>query len=118
VRVLVDATFPESLRRAPNSSGVEVDRVSEAYSDEQLLSHAAASGYSALVLLDQEMVSRDSFRSLARESGITLVCSVTDDPFEAEANLRQAFPMLAKHLASPDAQLLWLRKDGLRVDTE
>lgn len=116
MRVLVDATFPSTLERVPNASGVEIHRLTDLYSDSQLLDYAAGNGYAALVLLDQEMVARAEFKAMAQERGIILICSVSDDPFEAEANLRQAFPSIANMDVGPS--LYWLRRDGLRAELE
>lgn len=117
MRVLVDAGYPRTVNHAPNVEGLELARVEDGISDSGLIECAAKDGFSAVVVLDQEMVSRERLRALALELRVTVICSVTDDPFEAEANLRHAFATLATKVRDAPGAVLWLRKDGLHGDT-
>lgn len=113
MKLLLDASFPKTLDGLLNAEGIEIARVSERLSDKGLIEYASNEGYQALVLLDDEMVSREGLVDHAEKNGVVLVCSSTEDPFEAEVNLRQALGTFAARLES-GSPLLWLRKDGIR----
>lgn len=115
MRVLVDASFPASVDHVPNSAGVEIDRVHGEETDQDLIIRAADEGYAAVVVMGSEMVARSSLPDLAAEKGVVLVCSVTEDPFDAESNLRQSLSTLQEHILNAEGAVVWLRKDGLRT---
>jgi len=114
MKVLVDAAFPISIDNIPNSEGVSVERVKSMSTDRRLLEFAAAQDFPALVILDSEIISQASIRKLAKDLNVTLICSATDDPFEAEVNLRQALSLITSKVVAHRGEVLWLRKDGLR----
>lgn len=116
MRILLDANFPKTLEDLPNPEGITITRISGRLSDQELIEHAHNEGYQALVLLDDEMVSRNGLVSLAEKRNVVLICSATEDPFEAEVNLRHALVTLKARL-DRGSTLLWLRKDGLRPST-
>jgi hypothetical protein len=116
VNLLVDAGFPAALDGAPNTEGVHIERVTSAISDRDLIDLAASQGYAAIAFLGSEIASQASLRARASECGVTLICSVTDDPFEADTNLRQSLRSLEAKVRTHRGSVLWLRKDGLRAD--
>ncbi len=113
MKLLVDSSFPKRLHQLPNRHGVDVDRYDGSAPDRDLVRYAAEAGYDALLVLDQELVTRPAIRELAEEVGVTLVCSVTDDPVDAETYLRSSLSTLAERVRRWRGGLLWLRKAGV-----
>jgi predicted nuclease of predicted toxin-antitoxin system len=116
MRVLVDSAFPVRLEDAPNREGVTVKRAVGLITDRDLIEQAARESFPAVVLLEAEIVSQGAIRTLARQRGVALICSTTDDPFEAETYLLGALGSLTTKVRANPGKVLWLRKDGLGVE--
>jgi hypothetical protein len=114
MRILADAAFPTTVHHLVNAEGLVVERLSEGFSDVDLLAFAVTEGYRAVLLLDAQMVSTVELVSRAEEQGIALICSVDDDPIEAEANFRHALDAIPGALADAGGGVWWLRRDGVK----
>ena len=113
MKILADAGFPRSLHHVANSAGIVVERLDEPLSDAALVPYAEEGGYRAILLLDAEMATARDVVDDAERRGIALICSVDDDPLEAEVNFRRVIESLSDALASENG-VWWLRRDGMR----
>lgn len=118
MRVLIDAAFPTSADQIPHAAPLTLERVTSAMSDRELIERAANEHIPVIVLLEPEIVSQASIRALAAKKRVTLVCSSSDDPFEAETNLRHSLTSIASQVESHRGEVLWLRKDGIHAEDQ
>lgn len=117
MKILVDSSYPLVLNGLANSEGLELVRVSDDLRDSELISKAAYEGFRAVLLLDQEILASESLQDLAKELDVVLICSVDNDPLEAEVNFRHALSTVADSVRNPGGAVFWLGRKGLHIST-
>lgn len=114
MKILVDSSLPLTLAAMPNPEGVVIDRVADVMDDIGLVTYAAEHGYAALIVSEPEIVAQNRVRALAKDHSLALVYSVTEDPVEAETNIRHALPSLVERAAAAEGALFYrVGKSGI-----
>jgi hypothetical protein len=112
MKILADASLPASLSSVPNPEGLSISRITGPLDDRALVQHAANGGFAAVIFSAPELLSDGELAKLAAEEGVSLVCSVTDDPIEAEMNVRRWLRQIMGRLGQREGKIIMLRRDG------
>ena len=107
MRLLYDAVLPQSLaHEAPE--GVELERWSGAdVADTDLVRTAAERGCRGVILLGRESLEQPDLRNAAREVGVALIATVTDNPIEAKRRILNNISALRQNLPDHDCLLIF-----------
>ena len=107
MRLLYDAVLPQSLaHEAP--AGVELVRWDGAdVPDTDLVRAAAERGCRGVVLLGRESLEQPELREVARQVGVALVATATDNPIEAKRRILKNIGTLRENLPDHDCLLVF-----------